>query len=64
MVAGDSNEEPGACVCVPQVVRAGQFAVGKDSIHPVKCSAECPVSLRRYDPNGNLWLVLMEHVTY
>jgi hypothetical protein len=23
-----------------------------------------PVSLRRYDPNGNLWLVLMEHVTY
>ena len=30
----------------------------------VEAEAGGPVSLHRYDPNGNLWLVLMEHVTY
>ena len=30
----------------------------------IEAEAGGPVSLRRYDPNGNLWLVLMEHVTY
>jgi hypothetical protein len=30
----------------------------------IEAEAGGPVSLRRYDPNGNLWLVLMEHVAY
>ena len=30
----------------------------------IEAEAGGPVTLRRYDPNGNLWLVLMEHVTY
>ena len=30
----------------------------------IEAEAGGPVTLHRYDPNGNLWLVLMEHVTY
>jgi len=30
----------------------------------IEAEAGGPVSLHRYDPSGNLWLVLMEHVTY
>lgn len=30
----------------------------------IEAEAGGPVSLRRYDPAGNLWLVMMEHVTY
>ena len=30
----------------------------------VEAEAGGPVRLRRYDPSGNLWLVLMEHVIY
>lgn len=30
----------------------------------IETEAGGPVSLRRYDPAGNLWLVMMEHVTY
>jgi Protein of unknown function (DUF3798) len=30
----------------------------------VEAEAGGPVTLHRYDPNGNLWLMTMEHVTY
>jgi hypothetical protein len=30
----------------------------------VETEAGGPVSLRRYDPKGNLWLLMMKHVTY
>ena len=30
----------------------------------IEAAAGGPVTIRRYGPNGNLWLVLMEHVTY
>src|SRR5262245_9794186 len=30
----------------------------------VEAEAGGPVSLRRYDPNGNVWLLRMEHITY
>jgi hypothetical protein len=30
----------------------------------IETEAGGPVSLHRYDPAGNLWLVLMEHITY
>ncbi len=30
----------------------------------IEIEAGGPVTLRRYDPKGNLWLILMEHITY
>jgi hypothetical protein len=30
----------------------------------IEAEAGGPVTLHRYDPNGNLWLVMMEHITY
>jgi hypothetical protein len=30
----------------------------------IEAEAGGPVTLHRYSPNGNLWLVMMEHVTY
>jgi hypothetical protein len=30
----------------------------------VEAEAGGPVTMHRYDPNGNLWLVMMEHITY
>jgi hypothetical protein len=30
----------------------------------IEAEAGGPVTLHRYNPNGNLWLLMMEHVTY